>query len=263
MTTDFNDSWLDTLDEVLKHGAMVAPRGKLTRELPQRTIAVNMQSPVLSVSRRQLHYKFMAAEAYWILSGDDTVAGIAPYNKRIEAFSDDGEKFFGAYGPKIVEQMPYIIKKLNIDPMSRQAGLTIWRESPPETKDVPCTIAIFFSARGANKLNCHVFMRSSDIWLGLPYDVFNFSMLTHLVCGSLNRTRKPDYLEPGTLYLTAASSHLYEANWDEAVACLLGSPEPETPQTPMELWTEPKILMDRLKALRETKPGNPLRWWES
>jgi thymidylate synthase len=98
------------------------------------------------------------------LSGDDKVATISPYNGRIADFSDDGMKFFGAYGPKIIAQLPFILDKLRKDPMSRQAGLTIWRESRRSPKDVPCTVAMFFSVRDG-KLNNHVFMRSSDAWL--------------------------------------------------------------------------------------------------
>jgi thymidylate synthase len=259
---DFSQIWLETLNEVLLGGDLVVPRGKMTREIPQRTIVVNMRKPVLRVPDRSLSYKFMVAEAFWILSGDDRVETIAPYNSRIANFSDDGERFFGAYGPKIVAQLPYIIEKLQADENSRQAGLTIWRECPPQTKDVPCTVAVFFNIR-QRKLNCHVFMRSSDVWLGVPYDVFNFSMLSHLVCGLLNEHRlSPDFIAPGKLYLTAASSHLYETNWRDAGLCL-NSHVLDQIDTPKMLWNDPHFLMSELKALRDSRSGDIRRWWEA
>jgi thymidylate synthase len=262
MTMDFSRIWLDAINDILANGDPVSPRGKMTREIPQRTMVVDMRRPVLRVPDRSLSYKFMAAEAYWILSGDDRVETIAPYNSRIKNFSDDGERFFGAYGPKIKAQLPYIIEKLMVDEDSRQAGLTIWRECPPDTKDVPCTVAIFFSIRNG-KLNAHVFMRSSDVWLGVPYDVFNFSMLSHLVCGLLNEVRRRDSLVvPGQLFLTAASSHLYETNWADAKLCL-ASEVLEQPQTPDVMYVVPSACMDWLKGLRETKVGDELRWWEN
>lgn len=258
---DFSEVWLDAIDRTLHHGLVVAPRGKVTKEIPQRTLEVSMQRPVLRVPKRELNYKFMAAEAFWILSGDDTVAGIAPYNSRIIEFSDDGVRFYGAYGPKIVSQLGYVVAKLNEDPMSRQAGLTIWRENPAPTKDVPCTVAVFASIR-EQLLNLHVFMRSSDLWLGVPYDVFNFAMLGHYICALLNKTRlTPDYIQPGTLYLTAASSHLYETNWDAAVACLKTIPLSQG-LTPKFLWRDDFNCLEWLKDLREAKPGDVLRWWE-
>lgn len=259
---DFSEVWLNSLDQTLHHGVLVSPRKKVTKEIPQRTIEVAMQRPVLCVEKRKLNYKFMAAEAFWILSGDDTVAGIAPYNSRIAEFSDDGERFFGAYGPKIVAQLPYVVNKLKEDPMSRQAGINIWRENPPPTKDVPCTVAIFASIRDF-RLNLHVFMRSSDLWLGVPYDVFNFSMLGHYICALLNETRIDDQLiQPGILYLTAASSHLYQTNWDDAVNCLTSENLTLQHPTPSTMWQNPKSCIEWLRTLRTTEPGHLLRWWE-
>lgn len=261
--TYFPQVWLQSLTDIMNEGNEVAPRGKKTLEVPQRTIVVDMRRPVLKVPARKLSYTFMAAEAYWILTGDDRVETIAPYNKNISQFSDDGVKFFGAYGPKILGQMEHVVKTLSRDPDSRQAGLTIWRENPPETKDVPCTVAIFFSIRD-HKLNAHVFMRSSDIWLGVPYDVFNFSMLSHMVCALLNtqwRREEQDALRPGNLYLTAASSHLYDTNWAAASECQYESPLPQA-MTPDALFTDPFALLSRLEKLRESRVGDSIRWWE-
>ena len=172
--------------------------------------------------------------------------------------SDDGETFFGAYGPKIVAQLDYVVAKLLEDQDTRQAGLTIWRENPPATKDVPCTVAAFFNIRNG-QLNAHVFMRSSDVWLGVPYDVFNFSMLAHLVCAHLNK--RGLRVAPGHLFLTAASSHLYAINWDDAKLCVMGDVL-EQHETPHILFEDPGEMMDWLRDLRETRPGDDLRWWE-
>ena len=72
----------------------------------------------------------MAAEALWILSGDNKVETIAPYNKNIKQFSDDGIIFQGAYGPRIISQLDYVIESLRKDRESRQAVLTIWNPNP-------------------------------------------------------------------------------------------------------------------------------------
>lgn len=259
---DFSRTWLETINDILVNGDEVSPRGMLTKEIPQRTIAVDMRKPILRVPERGLSYRFMAAEAFWILSGDDRVETISPYNSRIKDFSDDGERFFGAYGPKIVAQLPYVVEKLLIDQDSRQAGLTIWRECPPKTKDVPCTVSVFFNIRNG-KLNVYDFMRSSDVWLGVPYDVFNFSMLGHLVCALINEQQEVfQPIVPGKLYLTAASSHLYQSNWEDAKACLVGQVI-EQPDTPDRLHLDAHHLMRTLEQLRDTKAGDPLRWWEA
>jgi thymidylate synthase len=165
----------------------------------------------------------MCAEALWILSGDDTVDGIAPYCRNIAQFSDDGKTYFGAYGPRIASQFEYIISVLVEHVDTRQAVLTIWRENPPESKDIPCTVSLTFNIRDG-KLNCHVFMRSSDTWFGVPYDFFNFSMIAARVACVVNKRLEPltaDYrVELGTLYFTAVSSHLYQPNWEGALRVL-------------------------------------------
>lgn len=262
---NFSEIWLRLLNRLLTEGDDVAPRGQATKELPHRTVTVNMRFPVLTCPTRQLSYTFMAAEAYWILSGDSRVETIGKYCETIKQFSDDGKTFFGAYGPRISSQLGYVVHKLLADPDTRQAGLTIWRENPPPTKDVPCTVAIFFSLR-RQLLNCHVFMRSSDAWLGLPYDVFNFSMLAHLVCGQLNLLKSNEgehkTVSPGWLYLTAASSHLYGRDFEAAKRCLEEQQAPAQPATPYILHQDTTNLMRRLATLRESKPGSDLRWWE-
>jgi thymidylate synthase len=263
----FDAEWLSTLNEILHYGEEVSPRGSLTLEIPHHTVVVDMRYPVLICPQRKLNYRFMAAEAFWILSGDDTVAGIEPWNPNVVAFSDDGKTFYGAYGPRIMHQLPYVIDKLISDRDTRQAVITTWIQKPKQSKDIPCTVAFDFKIRD-NKLYLHVFMRSSDVWLGLPYDVFNFSMLAVLVCSIVNTLGGDDWkaVEPGLLFLTAASSHLYKQHFEMAKECLKTCDlEIEVPEVPTDLYMrkdQGRSLMEYLQLLRSVKKGDPLRWWE-
>lgn len=270
--SSLNEAWLYTLSAIESNGWDVSPRGMATKELPQHTVAVDMKLPVLTFKERKLHYPFMAAEAFWILTGDDRVSTIAPYNKHISQFSDDGETFAGAYGPRILDQLNYVLNTLTNDEDTRQAVMTIWSPKPELSKDIPCTVAIDFKIRD-DALNVHVFMRSSDVWLGLPYDVFNFSMLGVLVCGMLNRDVDPeDQLIPGVLFLTAASSHLYERNFPDAERCLNqinGEGEIPVDQrdlVPVDLYSGPGDpvgrLLDTLSQIKDSSKGAKIRWWE-
>jgi thymidylate synthase len=175
---------------------------------------VDMHWPIVTLAKRKLGYKFMCAEAWWILSGQNRVAEIARFSKEIANFSDDGLFFFGAYGPRIVDQLPHVIRCLSTDNSSRQAVINIWRESPPISKDIPCTLSVQFIIRDG-QLDCFVNMRSSDAWLGVPYDWFNFSMLSGAVCLLLKSVMSYN-LRLGTLHFYAASQHLYEKNFEIA-----------------------------------------------
>lgn len=212
-----NNEWLKALYEANKYGTEHAPRGQHTRELLGRKIHVDMKWPIITIIKRKLSYKFMAAEALWIMSGDNKVETISKYNKNIAKYSDDGLTYFGAYGPKFVDQIAYVAKTLHQDHDSRQAVINIWREKPPKTKDVPCTLSVQWMIR-YGKLHCFVSMRSSDIWLGLPYDIFNFSMMSQYLMLYLERLGLTVGI--GDLHLTAASMHLYEQHWKPALKLL-------------------------------------------
>jgi len=225
-----NTSWLQALQECLKNGKESAPRGKKIKELMAYQTVTPMEWPMMTVTERHLGYRFMAAEAAWILSGDNRVRTIAPYSKVISSFSDDGHFFNGAYGPMIREQLHSVIAALNNDADTRQAVLTIWRPNPAKSKDIPCTVSVQFLIRDG-MLHVIDTMRSSDLWLGWPYDIFNFSMLARYVICHLKQ--KP---ELGVIVLQAGSAHLYEQNWLPAQAIVGGKCTVE--ETPTIPWFE-------------------------
>jgi thymidylate synthase len=193
----------------------VDPKGKKTLEILNHSTIVNMKEPVVTYEKRRLGYKFMAAEAYWILTGRNDVDFIGEYSKQISQFSDDGYFFNGAYGPRIVDQLTYVVNELMRDIHTRQAVMTIWRPNPRPSVDIPCTISVQFMVRN-DKLHIFDTMRSSDIWLGWPYDVFNFTALAVYVA-LLYKMKTKRVLDLGNLYLTAASQHLYESDMDAAL----------------------------------------------
>ncbi len=241
-----NEAWLGMLRDVNQYGHKVQPRGIPCTELVGYQSSMMMRYPIVTVPERKLGYKFQAAEAAWILSGDNRVQTIAPYSKHIASFSDDGVRFFGAYGPKIIDQLAFVAKTLAEDPDSRQAVINIWRESPGKTKDVPCTISVQFIIRDG-KLHCLDTMRSSDAWLGWPYDVFNFTMLSAYVLLYLRKAHGVSY-ELGYLRLTAGSQHIYDRN-SEDVAKVLKSVDPfkaYTPFSPLSWFDDPEDLVQFL-----------------
>lgn len=238
----FDQTWLRTLQELLDQGERVAPRGQETRERLAGRCEIDMRYPVLTVKERRLGYRFMLAEAAWILSGDNRVATIKPFSKQIAAFSDDGYTFAGAYGPPLRDQLPWVVAQLANDQSTRQAVATVWRPRPGPSKDIPCTVALQWLLRedtASLRLHCVATMRSSDLWLGLPYDVFNFSCFSAWVAAALGRCLPGLVPRLGNLYLTAGSQHLYARDWDAARACLAAP---------------------RQAALTLTKPLDPLVW---
>lgn len=215
------------LTELIVSGDRSAPRGRGTRErLAAHLTLTNPDANIITLRERKLNYAFMIAEWLYIMSGGNYADLITPFNRNIGPFAEDG-RFAGAYGPKVLEQLPYILQTLRRDPHSRQAVLTIWRERPRDSKDVPCTVMLQFflrddgdllppgdgevvSTRRARRLHAIVYMRSNDAWLGLPYDIFNFTQLQRYIAHQLG-------VPCGHYHHMVGSLHLYDDNHASAV----------------------------------------------
>ena len=232
-------TWLQLINYLLS-GETISPRGLETKEQICVSTKVNMYEPMVNIKSRNIGERFRYAEAAWILSGDNRVSTIAPFSKIISKFSDDGVRFFGAYGVKVVDQLPYIIQTLKDDPYTRQAVLNIWRENPRKSNDVPCTLSLQFVIRN-DTLNCLATMRSSDAWLGWVYDVFNFSMISLYVLLQLKSQHNLKY-KLGNLFLTAGSQHLYKEQWDKAKICTEKSDYFEDTKSPVSLKNGEELI---------------------
>lgn len=249
-------AWLHLLGELFTNGHRVTPRGRQTRELLDVTWCVRDARQNLWVHpHRNLSYKFAVAEWLWIWFGHDDVRTIAQYNKHIAQFSDNGSTFDGAYGPLVRAQWPLVIANLNGDPDSRQAVMQIFRRSiRPWTRDVPCTLTVQFILRHG-KLHTIVNMRSSDVWLGLPYDCYNFSMLANITASVLG-------VVTGGIIFHLGSSHLYEDDAAKAFEVLQTPKLLEHLVTPQHTSAPPAWLDMVLttKVATEETPLEILEW---
>lgn len=223
--------WRDLLRDICEFGDVVShaarahePRSQQSMELVGHQTRWSMAYPVVACPLRQVGRRFMAAEAAWIITGDNRLSTIAPYARHMRQFSADGSHLSGAYGPPFVDQLPYVVQSLARDANSRQAVATLWRPRPAPDPDIPCTVALQWLIR-AGQLRCVATMRSSDAWLGVPYDVHSFSVMSTLVAIEL-RSHGLD-LSLGELVLTCGSQHLYERDWKNAGDCAQQTDEPD------------------------------------
>lgn len=202
--------WSDLLKKLIHDGIPIAPRDIGTREILNVSLEIkNGLKNILINPIRDINYRFMVAEWLWILGGLNEVAPLVKYNSIMKVFSDDGQILSGAYGPRLMPQWDYVIESLK-KIGSRQAVSTIWSAIPLESRDIPCTISIQWFIR-QKLLHCTVNMRSSDVWLGLPYDYFTFSQLTNFVAMKTG-------FGVGSVTMNLGSSHLYDSNFNQACA---------------------------------------------
>lgn len=215
-----------TGDTVVQDARAHEPRSRTTRELVGCQTRWPMSRPIVLCPQRKIGRKFAAAEAAWILSGSNKLDEVAKYATYLRNFSDDSRHLSGAYGPPFVDQLPYVTGCLAKDPQSRQAVATLWRPRPGPSRDVPCTVALQWLVRD-EAICCVATMRSSDAWLGVPYDVISFSCMSAAVGIEVNRLRPGTVRHLGELVFTAGSQHLYALDFDAAKRCLADDYVPE------------------------------------
>jgi thymidylate synthase len=210
-STCFEQEYRETLNRILQHGRTRAVRGFTTKELsPYVWTTSEPLRNILTNKVRRVNEAFMAAEFLWILSGRNDTEMITTYNSKLLNYADTGWSFRGAYGPMVQRQLEYVIKQLLRDLGTRQAVMTIWQPNPGVSKDIPCTLSLqFIYDEQIEALDLVVTMRSNDAWLGLPYDVFNFTMILNYVAMRIG-------VRIGRYTHQAASEHLYDTNYDIA-----------------------------------------------
>jgi thymidylate synthase len=219
----FHEVWLDAVEETLERPEhTVSPRGMLVRERLAVKVTFDASQAFLCHPTRDLNYRFAVAEALWIAAGADEVEPIARYNSVMRKFSDDGVRLAGAYGPRLKPQWDWLVDQIVRDEDTRQAVAVIWTSTPAPSRDIPCTLTAQLLLRD-DRLHAVWSMRSSDLWLGLPYDAISFSFLTACLAGVVSRKLESKIL-PGSVTITAGSSHLYQQHWAEA-AEVIGSRE--------------------------------------
>ena len=245
---DFGTAWENLLGQLMATGDMVSPRGKPTREHRDVTLYVyDGHANILVSIERNPSYRFMVAEWLWIWFGRDDVETIKRYNSNIAVYSDDGERFRGAYGPRIQSQWARVYNMLAIDGDTREAVIQIYDKTDLNgtSKDVPCTISIQFFIRNG-RLETSVTMRSSDIWLGLPYDFFNFSMLGNIMAALQN-------IPQGPVTMKLGSSHIYERDVPQATRVLSYLDHVTTMRSP-QLPGQPQMWLERQLTRQDTLP---------
>ena len=201
---------------LLENGEKSSPRKMSTQEVEGAIIKVkNPRSRILNNKLRRVSIPFAIGEWLWHMEGRDDLEMIQYYAPSYDRYSDDGKTLNGAYGPRIKRSLMKIVEILKKDPDSRRAVVPIYEKADVGlySKDIPCTIGFQFLIRN-NKLDMIVNMRSNDIFLGFPYDIFNFTMWQEYVACKLN-------IEMGTYTHIANSLHFYEKNREKIVEASL------------------------------------------
>lgn len=213
MAETATDAWESCFRVIMSEGETVESRIGTTKHLTNVMVVMNHPERGVCLSPvRNMSLRYMLGELQWYMSGSNKVSDIAKFGKMWKDLSDDGETVNSAYGYRIFhqfgfDQLQHCIDKLKKNPYDRQAVIHIKTPSNIPTKDTPCTCHIQFTCF-EGKLNAHVYMRSNDLWFGMPYDMAFFTTLQQIVAQKTG-------LPLGEYVHTVGDMHIYEKHWSK------------------------------------------------
>jgi len=173
---------------------------------------------------RRTYPRTAATEIAWFLKGARDVAWLEERNVRIWSdFAEKNGEVANAYGYRWRsafgrDQIDAAVETLKRDPSSRQVYVTAWSGRSDglgkKGKNFPCPVGFTLNIIN-NQLHSTLMMRSSDVFVGLPYDVMGHAMLMAILAGWIDKR-----LTLGTMSVTLAHAHMYQDHWDLARQCL-------------------------------------------
>ena len=182
------------------------------------------------VTTKKVHVKSIVHELIWFLAGDTNVGYLNKHGVSIwNEWADDAGELGPVYGKqwrswsapdgRVIDQIAAVVEGLKTNPSSRRHIVSAW--NPAEVEDMalpPCHCLFqFFVADG--KLSCQLYQRSADVFLGVPFNIASYALLTLMVA-------KVAGLEPGEFVHTLGDAHLYLNHLDQARLQLSREPLP-------------------------------------
>jgi thymidylate synthase len=193
------------IEHVLARGRARSPRDRPTFDAGFAVIELESAHNALPTGcGRNPNPNIAAAEAIQLIGGFSRPDLLTRASHNFRKYMEDDDHFHGAYGSRVGHQVACAVRKLKEDPLTRQAVVTLWDpwlDNLPDKRDYPCTVLLQFE-RDGDALAMNVVMRSNDVWLGLPYDMFQFTQLQLSVANALD-------LPTGRYRHTVLSLHIY------------------------------------------------------
>lgn len=216
---------------VLEHGAQKHDRtGTGTISVFGYQMRFNLEEGFPMVTTKKLHLKSIIHELIWFLSGDTNIKYLKDNNVRIwDEWADENGDLGPVYGSqwrswptadgRHIDQISQIIKTIKENPDSRRIIVSAWNVGDIEHMALPPCHAFFQFYVADGKLSCQLYQRSADIFLGVPFNIASYAMLTMMVaqvCG----------LQYGDFIHTLGDAHLYNNHLDQARLQLSRDPKP-------------------------------------
>jgi thymidylate synthase len=224
-------AYLDLLRHVLEHGSEKSDRtGTGTRSVFGWQMRFDLNQGFPLVTTKKLHLKSIVHELIWFLRGDTNIAYLKEHGVRIwDEWADANGELGPVYGQQwrawatadggVVDQIAWVVDEIRRNPDSRRLLVSAWNVGELSRMALlPChSLFQFYVADG--RLSCQLYQRSGDIFLGVPFNIASYALLTHMVaqvCG----------LGVGDFVHVLGDAHLYNNHVEQARLQLTREPRP-------------------------------------
>ncbi|WP_125257162.1 thymidylate synthase [Brevundimonas fluminis] len=250
--------YLNLLRDILENGAERGDRtGTGTLGVFGRQMRFDLSKGFPLLTTKKLHLRSIIVELLWFLRGETNIAWLKQNDVRIWDEWADAEGELGpVYGKqwrswsapdgRVIDQIEKVVESLTRNPNSRRHIVTAW--NPADVDDMalpPCHCLFqFFVADG--KLSCQLYQRSADVFLGVPFNIASYALLTHMMAQVVG-------LEPGEFVHTFGDAHLYLNHVEQAREQLSRTPRPLprltlTPRDDLFAFTREDVTLEGYEA---------------
>jgi len=223
--------YLDLLERLLADGTPKDDRtGTGTRSLFGHQMRFDLSQGFPLLTTKKLHTRSIFHELLWFLRGDTNLAYLHEHGVTIwDEWADENGDLGPVYGSQwrawptpeggAIDQISWLIDEIRSNPDSRRLVVSAWNVADIESMALPPCHALFqlYVARG--RLSCQLYQRSADVFLGVPFNIASYALLTHMLAQVTGH-------EPGDFILTFGDVHLYSNHVEQARLQITREPRP-------------------------------------
>jgi thymidylate synthase len=214
-------AYLNLLDHIIKHGAVKTDRtGTGTLSVFGYQMRFNLQDGFPLVTTKKLHLKSIIHELLWFLKGDTNIHYLQENGVNIwNEWADDQGNLGPIYGKQwrswgksngeTVDQIARLIQEIKVNPDSRRLIVTSWNVGELEEMALTPCHALFQFYVNNGQLSCQLYQRSADVFLGVPFNIASYALLTHMIAALCE-------LNVGEFIWTGGDCHLYSNHIEQA-----------------------------------------------
>lgn len=213
-------SYLDLLQKVMDEGVSKVDRtGVGTKSIFGWQMRFNLSEGFPLVTTKKVHLKSIIYELLWFLKGDTNIKylndnGVTIWDEWADKSGELGPVYGSQWrswpveGGSSIDQISNLIESIQKSPHSRRHIVTAWNPAEVDKMALPPCHALFQFYVANGKLSCQLYQRSADLFLGVPFNIASYALLTMMVAQVCN-------LEPGDFIHTLGDAHIYNSHFNQ------------------------------------------------